>query len=226
MAYRGCTRHICPVPIYRRGSIKRIFPEYWHFVEQAWQQYSQLTLGPVLDFCVGYPGIRTAFSHMATPLILHPGFLDETNFPQILNRTPPRGAKGMQYPKLALGPVPELWLRGKLPGGQNYVYPHGDPPSLVFRLSRVYPECWPMGPLPTGSFYTVPPLNFAWLPRGVSLQGGTRHRSPVPNYPLGLDKTNFPRILTPRGAMGATIPTTQLVLCRVAAVKRLPVHQP
>ena len=24
--------------------------------------------------------------------------------------------------------------------------------------------------------------------------GGTRHRSPMPIYPLGLDKTNFPRI--------------------------------
>ena len=59
----------------------------------------------------------------------------------------PAGQRGQQYPQLALGLVPEHWLRGRLPGGQNYVSPHGDPLVL---------------------------------------------------YPGFLDKTNFPRILTPR----------------------------
>ena len=31
------------------------------------------------------------------------------------------GQRGQQYQQLPLGPVPEHWLRGKLPGGQNYV---------------------------------------------------------------------------------------------------------
>ena len=37
-----------------------------------------------IDFGVGYPGVRTTFSHMATPLVLYPGFLDKTNFSRIL----------------------------------------------------------------------------------------------------------------------------------------------
>ena len=38
--------------------------------------------------------------------------------------------------------------------------------------------------------------------------GGTLHKSPVPIYPLGLDKTNFTRTLNSLGTKGATIPTT------------------
>ena len=47
------------------------------------------------------------------------------------------------------------------------------------------------------------------IPAQVSA-GGTRHRSPVPIYPLGLDKTNFPRILNPRGARGQQYPQLAL----------------
>ena len=90
-----------------------------------------------IDFGVGYPGVRTTFSHMATPLVLYPVFLDKTNFPRILT---PR-ARYQQDPSTH-GPVPEHCLA---------------------------------------------------LP-GCTAAGGTRHRSPVPIYPLGLDKANLPRI--------------------------------
>ena len=50
----------------------------------------QLALGPVPELWlrggVGYPGVRTTFNHMATPLLLYPGFLDKTKFPWILIR--------------------------------------------------------------------------------------------------------------------------------------------
>ena len=67
-------------------SIKRISPEYWTPAGQRGQQYPHLALGPVPEHWlgVGYPGVRTTFSHMATPLVLYPGFLDKTNFPRIL----------------------------------------------------------------------------------------------------------------------------------------------
>ena len=52
----------------------------------------------------------------------------------------------------------------------------------------------------------VPELGLALLWRTAA--GGTLHRSPVPIYPLGLDNTNFPWVLTPDGAKRATIPTT------------------
>ena len=48
-------------------------------------------------------------------------------------------------------------------------------------------------------------LTLPWCTAG----GGTQHRSPVPIYPLELDKTNIPRILNSRGETGAKIPTTR-----------------
>ena len=118
------------------GSIKRIFPGYWPPWGQSGQQYLQPALG--------YPGVRTTFNHMATPLVfsIKRIFPDKTNFPRILTRPH--------------GPVPELCL------------------ALPWRTAA----------------------------------RGTRLRSHVPIFPLGLDKTNFPRVLAPMGAKGATIPTT------------------
>ena len=80
-----------------------------------------------------------------------------------------------------------------------------------FSRKRIFPEYWPAEPgtqrthlqYPHGP---VPELCLA-LP-WYTAAGGTQHRSPVPIFPLGLDKTNFPRILNPRGTKGATISTT------------------
>ena len=67
-------------------SIKRIFSEYWIPAGQRGQQYPYLALGPVPEHWLRgrLPGVRTTFSHMATPLVLYPGFLDKTNFSRIL----------------------------------------------------------------------------------------------------------------------------------------------
>ena len=148
---------------------------------------------------------------------------------------PPSGQRGQQYPQLALDLVPELWLRGGLTGGQDFYNTH-TVPSLNFawlsrgvpllgaprtdRLSpttlwglvkRIFPEYWPAGSGTHRTLLQYPhspvPEFFLALPWCTAARG-TRHRSPVPIYPLGLEKTNFPRILNPRGAKGATIPTT------------------
>ena len=92
-----------------------------------------------IDFGLGYPGVRTTFNHMATPLVLYPGFLDKTNFPRILS---PRSRYPQDPSTIPHGPVPEHCLA---------------------------------------------------LP-GCTAARGTRHRSPVPIYPIWLDKTNFPRV--------------------------------
>ena len=81
------------------------------------------------DFGVVYPRVRITFRHMAITLELNSGFLDETNFLRMLGPVPtgpfynPNTVPilGKQYAQLALGPVNELWLRGRLPAGQNYV---------------------------------------------------------------------------------------------------------
>ena len=118
-------------------SIKRIFPEYWTPAGQRGQQYPHLALGSRTRTLTS--GVRTTFSHMATPLVLYPGFLDKTNFPRILTRGSGTHRTLLQYPH---GPVPEHYL------------------ALLV----------------------------------CTAAGGTRHSSLVPIYPLGLDKTNFPRI--------------------------------
>ena len=117
----------------------------------------------------------------------------------------PAGQRGQQYPQLV---VRELWLRGEL-------LPHGDPRSSCtqgFAIKQIFPEYWPGG-LDTHPIilqYTHGPVPEVCLAvPWCTAAGGTQHRSPVPIYPLGLDKTNFPRILNPHGAKGATIPTTR-----------------
>ena len=106
----------------------------------------------------------------------------------------PAGQRRQQYPQLAIGPVPEHWLRGRLPGGQNYVQPHGDPLSSCtpgFSIKRIFPEYWSHGP---GTHRTLLQYPHCLALPGCTAAGSTRHKSPVPIYPLGLDKTNFPRI--------------------------------
>ena len=102
-------------------SIKRIFP----------------ALGPVPEHWLR--GRLPTFSHMATPLVLYPGFIDETNFPRILT---PRA----RYPQ---------------------------DPSTILTRSRPWT-----------------------LPGSPGMYRRWRHPAHVScaHLSLGLDKTNFPRI--------------------------------
>ena len=74
-----------------RGSIKRIFPEYWTSAGQRGNNTHNKHYGPYLnfEFELGDPGVRTKFNHMATQLVLYPGFRNKTNFPRILTRQAP-----------------------------------------------------------------------------------------------------------------------------------------
>ena len=105
-------------------------------------------------------------------------------------------------------------------------------PSFSINLKRMFREYDYACPLLAWPYYnphTVLSLNFAWLSRVVPLLwggGGTRHKSPVPIYTFGLDKSIFSRILTPRGANGQSYP--QLALGPVPDMwlrGRLPVGQ-
>ena len=128
---------------------------------------------------------RAGILHLACPI-------DKTNFPRILN---PRGAKRATIPQLAIGPVPEHRLQGRLPRDQNYVQPHGEPLSSCtpgFSIKRIFPEYWSRGP---GNHWTLLQYPHGPVPEHcLALPGCTAAGSPVPIYPLGLDKTNFPRI--------------------------------
>ena len=73
----------------------------------------------------------------------------KTNFPWNLS---PVGRRGQQYPQLALGPVPELWLRSRLPGLRLATL---RPPSSSipgFSIKQIFPEYW----LPRGKMTTLP----------------------------------------------------------------------
>ena len=81
-----CTRHRSPVPIYTLGLDKSIFPR---ILTPRWakgQQHPQLALGPVAELWLRGrpPVVRTTFSHMATALVLYPGFLHKMNSPRTL----------------------------------------------------------------------------------------------------------------------------------------------
>ena len=83
---------------------------------------------------------------------------------------------------------------GADPGGQNYVKPHGDPPRFVpgFLDKTDFPRLltpWARYPQDPS---TVPTRSRLWTLPGSPWM--YRCWSPVPIYPLGLDKTNFPRI--------------------------------
>ena len=100
-------------------SIKRIFPEHWPRGPRAHRTLLQYPHGPAPDHCLALPWCIAAWCtrHKSHVPIYPPG-LDKTNFSP---KFEPRGAKGATIPQLALGPVPEHWLGGRLTGGQNYV---------------------------------------------------------------------------------------------------------
>ena len=66
-----------------------------------------------------------------------------------------------------------------------------------FSIKRIFPEYWPRGPGTHRTLLQYPhgpvPEHCLALPL-CTAAGGSRHKSTVPIYPLGLDKTNFPRI--------------------------------
>ena len=170
---------------------------------------------------------------MAIPLVLYPRFLDKTIF---FPNTDPRGP-GIHNTLLQspLGPVPELCLvlpwraaaggtRHRSPvsmytlGLENFppgIDPRGAKGATISTpLTVPYLNFDPAGPVPRGPFYsphTVLSLELflAWLFRGVSLLGAFETDLLCQIYPLGLDKTNLPRVTAPRWAKGATIPTTR-----------------
>ena len=130
------------------GSIKRMFLEYWP--PPPWGKGSSNTHNSHkvqylnFDIGIGYPGVRTTFSNMPSPLVLYSVFLDETNFTRIL--------------------IP----RARYPQDHSTILTQSRPWTLLG--SPVGYRCW-----------------------------GTQHESPVPIYPLGLDKTNFPKYWPPWG---------------------------
>ena len=74
------------------------------------------------------------------------------------------GQRGQQYPHLALGPVPKLWLKGRLPGSHSELFSHMKTPRLVPQISRE--NEFPPNIDPREPFYnphTVSSLNVAWL---------------------------------------------------------------
>ena len=161
--------------------------------------------GPVPNFGWLFRGMSLLGSPVPIYLLGH-----KTNSHRILTSV---GQRGQQYTQLALGSVPEFWLRCRLPRVRT-TFSHMEihlSCTPGFSIKRTFPEYWPRGlgthrtPLqsPHGP---VPELCLALLRRSAAW--GIRHRSPVPIYILGLDKTNFPQILTSCGAKGPTIPTT------------------
>ena len=138
---------------------------------QSRQQYPQLAVGPVPDLWlrVGYPGTEGRLATWRPPSLV-PGFLDKTN-------VPPMGQRRQQYPQLALGPEPELFYGVGSPGVRT-TFSHMATPLVLYPefcdIELIFLEYWPTDLIRTGPFYnshTVPPLNFAWLSRGVPLLG-------------------------------------------------------
>ena len=97
-------------------SIKRIFPEYWPAGPGTHRTLLQYPHGPVPELCRGVPLLGAPGSGLMCPF--PPWVSIKRIFP---GYWPPWGQRGKQYPQPALVPVPELWRRGGLPGGQNYV---------------------------------------------------------------------------------------------------------
>ena len=123
-------------------SIKRIFPEYWTPERQREQQYPQLALGPVPDHWLrgrlSGGGVRTPFSHMATPSSCTPGFSIKRIFPEYWPRGPGIYRTLLQYPH---GPVPEHCLLSR------DVSPLGSPGTGLLcpfipwgSIKRIFPE--------------------------------------------------------------------------------------
>ena len=167
---------------------------------------------------------------MTTSFVLYHGFHDKTNFtripaprarhPQDSSTIPARSPLGLtNYPgyrhpwgKEGVNThnshyVSYLnYLRGRLPGVirlTTWLLPSSCAPG--FTIKRYFSDYWPCRPgthrtLLQSPHGPVPDICLA-LPWRTAA-GGTRHRSPVPIYPLGLDKTNFPGYRPPWGKVG------------------------
>ena len=122
---------MCPFTTW--GSVKRIF--LW--ATGATRPTTRTRFRTwTLDLLVGYPGVRSTLSHMATP--------------------PPTSSS---------------------PG---------------FSIKRIFPEYWPCGPGTQEGHSTIPTSSRPWaFPGTPGAYRCIRHRSPVPIYTLGFDKTNF-----------------------------------
>ena len=197
------------------------------------------------DFGVGWPGVRTTFSHMATSHVL---YVRVSRLNKFSPNTYHAGSvpSGPFYNTHTVLSLKFAWLSRGVP----LLGPPGTSLLCPFtpwdEIKRIFPEYWPSPPLPRGAkgatILTTRTQPELWLrarlpgflvktniPRILTLlqfqpslvhelclalpwctsDGGSRHRSPVSIYPLGLDKTNFSRILTPRWSKSATMPTTR-----------------
>ena len=130
-------------------------------------------------------GLESGYTVLACPI-------DKTNFPRIPN---PRGAKEATLPTTRT----RSDFGVGYPGSELRLATWRTPSSCIpgFSIKRIFPEYWPRGPDTHRTLLQYPhgpiPEHCLALP-GCTAAGGTRHRSPVSIYPLGLDKTNYPRI--------------------------------
>ena len=191
-------------------STKWIFPEYWPAGPGTHRTLVQYSHGHVPELCLTLPWCTAAggIQHRS-PVPIYPLGLDKTNFPRILNTL---GAKGATIPTTRTRSRTWTWSSGwatrvseiRLTTWPLVLYPgfldKTNFPRILIRQARTHRTLlqYPHGLVPELCL-ALPWCTAAW---------GTQHRFPVPIYPLGFDKSNFPRILNPRGAKGATIPTT------------------
>ena len=125
-----------------------------------------------------------------SPVPIYPLGLDKTNFPRKQN---PRGPKGATIPTTRTRSSTWTLTSGKATRGSELRLATWRLPSSCtpgFSIKRVFPEYWPRGPGTHRTFLQYPhgpvPEHCLALP-GCTAAGGTRHMSPVPVYPLGLD---------------------------------------
>ena len=186
--------------------IKRIFPEYWPAGPGTHRTFLQYPHGPVPELCLARPWCTAASgTRHRTPVPVYPLKIDKTNFLRTLN---PRGANEATIPtnrtRSRTWTLTSGWAtrRSEL-RLTTWRLPSSCTPG--FAIKRTFPEYWLTGPSTLRTLLQYPHgpvselcLTLPWC----TAAGGTRHRSLVPIYPLGLGKTNFPRILNPCGAKG------------------------
>ena len=196
-------QHRSPVPIYTLGLDKTNSPRILNPTGRRGQQYPKLALGPVRDLWLrgGLPGVRTTFTHMATPLNFYPGFLDKTNFSRILTRR----ARYPQDPST-------IFTRSRpwtLPGSAVVYRFLGHPAQVSCahlhsgaRWNEFSPNTKPprgKGGNNTHNSQKVPYVNFDFGVGWPVVRTTFNHMAiPLVLYPGFLDKMNFPRIPTHR----------------------------
>ena len=139
--------------------------------------------------------------------------LDKPNFSLV--PTPQWAKRGQQYPQLALGPVPELWLQGSLSGCQNSFSYLAIP--LVLYTRFLDKTNFPRILTPRARYLQDPstiltrfgPWTVPGAPVAYRCWEHQAHVS-LPHFPLWLDKTNFPRVPTTLGAKDQQCPQLQL----------------